>query len=292
MNDQELQRAVSRDGTEIVGRVHGDGPPVVFLSSALGDDTTSWHDVALALSEDHRSLPMSTRGRGASGDHPDHSPQRLLEDVTGFIESIDAPVGLVGHSSSGALALEVASRCRAVSAVAVYEPTLFEFAGDEFATRAAQALGRVGSLAAQGRMREAARAFFTDLAGATPAEMDQLQAAGAVEGAARYIPVVGQEAAAADAIPSSGLPRFVSDLSLLEDIDVPTLVLHGSRSHPFWADVADELLRRIPDAEVRELSGVAHFAPLVAAPLVAAELRRFFSAVVPAPTSVADGGAR
>lgn len=283
MSDQKLQRAVSRDGTEIVGRIHGgDGPPLVFLSSALGDDTTSWHDVALALSEDYRCLPMSTRGRGGSGDHPDHSPQRLVEDVTGFVESIDLPVGLVGHSSSGALALEVASRCPAVSAVAVYEPTLFELAGEEFAARAAQALGRVGALGSQGRMREAALAFFTDLAGATPAEMDQLLRSGAVEQAARYIPVAGQEAAAADPIPPAGLPRFVRDLSVLDEVAVPALVLHGSRSHAFWADVADELVRRIPHAELRELAGVAHFAPLVAAPVVAAELRRFFGAVVPA----------
>jgi len=34
-------------------------------------------------------------GRGLSANHPDHSPKRLVEDITAFVDSIGEPVGLV-----------------------------------------------------------------------------------------------------------------------------------------------------------------------------------------------------
>lgn len=256
MSTDRIHRTISADETEIARRIHGQGPPLVFVSSALGDDTTSWVTVVPLLSDQFSCYLMNTRGRGLSDDSPDHSRERLVEDIAAFVDSIDAPVGLVGHSSAGALALEAAARCAGVSAVAVYEPTLLEFANAGFATSVLEALGRVRSLAEQGRVVEAATTFFTDVVSSPDDELEALVHAGAPQRAAAYVPTLLDEAAQS--------PPGLSDPGVLEDITVPVLVLTGARTGDFWHDPSRELDRRLARPDIRTVDGVAHFAPLVA----------------------------
>lgn len=270
MSTDRIHRTVSADGTEISGRVHGHGPPVVFISSALGDDTTSWAALLPMLSDQFTCYLMSTRGRGLSDDNPDHSRERLLEDITAFVDSVDAPVGLVGHSSAGALALEAAARCAAVSAVAVYEPTLLEFASEDFAVSIVEALGRVRSLTEQDRLEEAAMAFFTNVVTSPDDELEMLVQAGAPQLAASYVSMLLDEAAQS--------PPGLSDPEVLDRVTVPVLVLTGSRTRDFWHGVAGELARRLAHPDTRTVDDVAHFAPVVAPNSLAGDLTQFFEA--------------
>jgi pimeloyl-ACP methyl ester carboxylesterase len=269
MNEERIHRAVSADGTLLAGRAYGQGPPIVFISSALGDDTTSWAAILPFLTQRHTCYAMSTRGRGLSADHPDHSSDRLLEDITAFVESIGSPVGLVGHSSAGALALDAAARSENVAAVATYEPTLFEFASQELATSVGEAAERMVGLVEQDRMLDAIMVFLREVAPATEEELETLAAVGALELLATYLPVLLQEVA------QSGLPG-VRELGILTKIAVPVLVLYGARTHPFWVGVACALQDRLKRPHVREVPGVAHFAPLVAPGPLAGEFTRFF----------------
>jgi dienelactone hydrolase len=113
-----------------------------------------------------------------SADHPERSSDRLLENITAFIDSIGAPVGLVGHSSAGALALDAAARSKNVAAVATYEPTLFEFASQEFATSVGEAAERMISIVEQDRMLDAIMVFLQEIAPTTEKELETLAAAG------------------------------------------------------------------------------------------------------------------
>lgn len=270
MSTDRIHRTVSHDGTEIAGRVHGQGPPLVFIASALGDDRTSWAELVPMLSDRFTCHVMSTRGRGLSDDSPDHSRERLLEDITAFVDSIDAPVGLVGHSSAGALALEAAAHCAAVSAVAVYEPTLLEFASEDLATSIVEALGRVRSLAEQDRLVEAATAFFTDVVTSPDDELEMLVQAGAPQRAAGHVSMLLDEAAQS--------PPGLSDPEVLDHVTVPVLVLTGSRTRDFWHGVSGELARRLAHPDTRTVDDVAHFAPVVAPDRLAGEFTQFFEA--------------
>jgi hypothetical protein len=58
----------------------------------------------------------------------------------------------------------VAARCPEVSAIALYEPTLMEFADERFMSSVFEGLGRVGEMAEQGRCTEGVTTFFTDVA--------------------------------------------------------------------------------------------------------------------------------
>ena len=93
------------DGATIGATVHGDGPPLVFLQGVIGDGDSDWDLLLPHLTNRFTCHLPSIRGRGPSGDHPDLSPGRVLEDFLTYVESIGEPTGLTGWSGGGAWAL-------------------------------------------------------------------------------------------------------------------------------------------------------------------------------------------
>lgn len=276
MADEKVHGTRSPDGTKIGGRVQGEGPPIVFVHGGLGDDD-SWRFIVPFLERRFTCYAMSTRGRGLSSDKPDHSWERLVEDVQAFVESIDEPVGLVGHSSGGALALEATARTDAVSSLALFEPTVFELGADmRAAARDEQGFARIRELAEQGRLADAAQVFLEDIALANDAEMEAVAAAGGYDIMAPNVPPALEEVA------QSG-PPHLSDPTLPERMTVMALILRGTATHPFYTTVAQRVAERLPTVEVRDLEGVGHLGPIVAPELVAGEFGSFFTDTL-APT--------
>ena len=76
------------------------------------------------LSERFTCFLLSTRGRSQSGDHTDHSRERHYEDIATFIDGIGEPAAPLGYSSVATWSLGVASRCPALTGMALYEPAL------------------------------------------------------------------------------------------------------------------------------------------------------------------------
>ena len=146
-----VQVAISADGTEIVGRVRGQGPPLVLVHGALGDGEVAYEALVPHLADRFTCYTPSTRGRGLSGDNPDHSPPRLQEDVTAFVDSIGEPVCLVGWSGSGAWVLGAAADSDSVAAVAIYEPGVIGVGGEDDIAR----FGRRDAAGGRGGCRRA-----------------------------------------------------------------------------------------------------------------------------------------
>jgi pimeloyl-ACP methyl ester carboxylesterase len=279
--DQDpIHRAISRDGTEITARVRGHGPPVVLLPAGPGDSELSWRHVVPFLSEHCTCYLLETRGRGESADHPDHSPNRLVEDVVACAESIGEPVGLVGWGS--ALSARVAARDDgAVFAVAAYELGAGEVMSEEGGNRMGEVFAGVGKLVAEGRLVDAARAFIEgsdviyseeDLSTGAPLEF--------WEAAASRLPLFLQESKQAA---GSGQPGATSP-SELGKITMPVLLLHGDRSSQWFTDSVQHVARHLPDATVRQIPGAAHFGPYTHPRAVAEEMARFFTAPPPSPS--------
>jgi pimeloyl-ACP methyl ester carboxylesterase len=275
MNDNRIHRATSDDGTEIVARVRGQGPPVALLPAGPGDSELSWRHVVPFLSEQCTCYLLETRGRGESADHPDHSPDRLVEDVVAVAESIGEPVGLVGWGS--ALAARVAARNgAAVFAVAFYELGAGEVMSEESGRRMGEVFAVVGKLAAEGQLVDAARAFIEgsdviyseeDLASGAPAEF--------WEAAASRLPLFLQESKQAA---GSGQPGPTSPPELGK-ITVPVLLLRGDRTSQWFSDSVQHVAEHVADARVRQIPGAAHFGPYTHPGAVADELIRFFAGV-------------
>jgi len=64
---------------------------------------------------------MDRRGRGDSGDRPEYAIEREFEDVATVVNSLDAPVLLLGHSIGAVCALEAAMRTDMLAGLVLYE---------------------------------------------------------------------------------------------------------------------------------------------------------------------------
>ena len=159
MTYERFHRAISADGTEIVGRVRGRGPALVLVHGAIGDGDIAWEGLLPHLADRFTCYMPSMRGRGLSSDDPDHSPPRMEEDVTAFVDSIGMPVYLFGWSGGGPWVLGAAERARSLSAVATYEPALASLMSDRDRARTSATMEQVGMAAAGGRLVDAVRTF-------------------------------------------------------------------------------------------------------------------------------------
>jgi pimeloyl-ACP methyl ester carboxylesterase len=274
MNTERIHTTVSADGTEIVGHVVGEGPPIVLLPAGPGDSQTCWQFVVPYLSERFTCYLVNTRGRGLSADAPDHAPGRLVEDIVAFAESIGERVGLVGWGDS-LWALVAAEGPPPVSAVAAYEPGADEVISEEIATRFADAFARIEDLAADKRLDAAAQTFIEasdliygeeELDGGMPQAFWRASA----PNLPLFLQEMGQLAEAAE--PSPTAP------SVLTKITAPLLLLHGTQSRRWFRSSLRHVAGYVAGSDIQAIEGAAHFGPHTHPEAVADALARFFSA--------------
>jgi pimeloyl-ACP methyl ester carboxylesterase len=275
MPEDRILRAVSADGTEIAGRVRGQGPALVLVHGGIGDGDTAWRALLPYLTDRFTCYLPSTRGRGLSSDSPDHSPPRLEEDVTAFVECIAEPVSLVGWSGSGAWVLGAAAHSDSVAAVAAYEPFVVPVMRHDDLANTSATMEQVGMAAADGRLVDAVRTFVawicTDAEIAALAETDFYERwAGCIPPMLRF---VQQDA-------SHQGPRS-TDPDLLRRIAAPVLIMRGQQTKlsAFIADAARHVGQHASDPHVSELPGVGHFAPVINPEPIARELISFFDSI-------------
>jgi pimeloyl-ACP methyl ester carboxylesterase len=282
MTAERVHRAASADGTEIGGRVEGDGPPLVLVHSAPHDGDIAWEAMLPHLTGRFTCYLPSLRGVGLSGDNPDHSPPRLEEDVNSFVDSIGEPVALVGFSTSGPLVLGAAIHSAAVAAVGVYDLLVGSVMQQEDLAGLGAMLEQMSAAAADGRLVEAARTSHRH--SATDDEFAALEAnylggeyfqrcAPIVPAALQWV----QQGAAYDG-PLSADPELLAQLA------VPVLVLRGRETLPWLGTVLanseQHAAHHLADLHVREpLPGLGHYAPLLAPERIARELIAFFELV-------------
>ena len=89
---------------------HGHGQPVV-CTHGVGDDSSTWHEVALRLADDgFKVTTWDLRGHGASDGFDDYSRDAALADLEEIVraDGFRVPTLLVGHSLGGYLSLALA----------------------------------------------------------------------------------------------------------------------------------------------------------------------------------------
>jgi pimeloyl-ACP methyl ester carboxylesterase len=274
MNEQRIHRAVSADGTEIAGRVMGEGPALVLVHGGIGHGDLAWEAMLPHLTDRFTCYLPSTRGRGLSGDHPDHSPPRLVEDITAFVDSIGEPVRLVAWSGSGPWCLGAAAQSASVIAVVAYEPVV-PGAGDDDMPRLGAALGQAGMAVADGRLVDAVRAFTAGIC--TDDEIAALETTTFFERWAGAVPALLNDLGQDNDYEG---PRSI-DPAALEQVRVPVQVLRGEQTllASLWGESTAHIARHVLDTYIRELPAVGHFAPVVAPELVAEGVISFLESV-------------
>jgi pimeloyl-ACP methyl ester carboxylesterase len=274
MPSDRFHRAVSADGTEIAGRVHGQGPPLVLFHGAPHDGDLACEALVPHLADRFTCYLPSWRGRGLSADSEDHTSPRHEEDATAFVDSIGGPVHVVGWSAGVMTALGAAVNSGAVTAVALYEPTVISVMQEDDLADLGATFQEVGAAAADGRFADAARAFHRFVA-----NDDELGALGAdyYERSGTAFPSLLRTVQASQSYegPQSTDPEAMARIS------VPVLLLRGqqTRRTTFYTDTERYVAEYVADPHVRELPGIGHFAPCLAPEPVAEALVSFFGSV-------------
>jgi pimeloyl-ACP methyl ester carboxylesterase len=272
MSEQRTHYVTTTDGVAIGGAVHGQGPPLVFVHGMMSDGDGDWQALLPHLTGRFTCYLPSYRGRGLSGDHPDLSPGRMVEDIIAYVDSIEAPSGLVGWSSGAYLAVTVAAaQSDAVDAVAPFEPGVLRLMDEQEQAALGDAVTRMGELAAEGSLTAAVRAFagwpFND------EEIAMAEDAGYFEAAGRYVPNLLNLLQQWEEYQGS----TPDDPAVLGATSTPVLVLHGADTKPFLTASARYVAEHVPNARIQEIPGAGHAAPLTHPEALAEALTEFFS---------------
>jgi pimeloyl-ACP methyl ester carboxylesterase len=258
------QFVTSEDGTKIAYEKAGRGQAVILVLGAL-NSRKSGASLAKLLGSRFNVVSYDRRGRGDSTDTAPYSPQREVEDLQALIDAVGGPVGLYGHSSGGALALEAAIKLRKqVRKVAVYE---VPYSTDNNASRAAKKYCRtLRKLLASGRNGDAVALFIRSV-GVSDKQIQSMRRMPMWRGLERLAPTLAFDSEVLGE--GHTLPT-----ALLSRVTTPTLVMHGGAGAPSMRDAARAIRKAIPKAQLRTLAGQTHgVRPKALAPV----LQEFFS---------------
>ncbi len=268
MTAETIHRTVSADGTEVAGRVVGQGPPLVLLHGSLYSGETAFDGLLPHLTDRYTCFLPSTRGRGLSAEADEYRPERLLEDVTAYVDSIGQPVPVFGWSQGGMLALGAAASSDAVSSVIAYEPAVLEEFDEEFMDGFTDTMEHMALEVEQGRPAEAARMFLGLML--NDDEFEAFVAEGLHEVAAPCVPADLREFEDLDPDGPS-----LTDPDLLATITVPVLLLQGDRTPAVFERGNRHVVEHAPTAENRIIPGAGHGGPGLVPEPVARQLISF-----------------
>lgn len=236
----------SQDGVRIAYWSSGDGPPLLLVHGAMSDHRR-WRIVP-QLAEHRTVHAMDRRGRGGSGDGPEWSLDREVDDVVTLVEALadeaGHPVDLLGHSLGGLLALRAAARTGAVHRLVLYEPAVDEPAQD------AQLLDRMRALLDAGRPDDVVVLMMREVVLMPAHEIEAMQA----------MPTWHTRVEAAPTLPRELATDLVADPTEVAAVTAPTLVMRGSDSPAPVRDACTRLAAALPSATTVAISGQQHVA--------------------------------
>jgi pimeloyl-ACP methyl ester carboxylesterase len=239
----------------------GEGTPVVFVHGAISDHRV-WLPLKDAIADERRFVAYDQRYYGTAewdAVPQDFSPDVHADDLIAFVEGLgDGPVNLVTWSYSGDVGTRAAlKRPDLFRAMVHYEPAIGSYLDG------VPGAGRVTS----------------DLFAKFGPEITAMQADQLEDSALRFIEAVfdlpeGGAAEEPEPWPSvwrengHTVPVYVKQkpgdevtCPELEGLNIPTLVIVGSDSHPRFAMMGERMVQCQPQAMLARLDGVNHDGP-------------------------------
>jgi pimeloyl-ACP methyl ester carboxylesterase len=264
-----LRHVTAPDGVRIACEVSGQGPPLVLVHGA---GSARWGFAALRpqLEDRFTVIAIDRRGRGDSTDADGYAVEREFDDVAAVFREARALAGddstdggpyLFGHSYGGLVSAATASRLSELPRLVLYEPPMGGVLAD------GATIARWESLIAAGDLDTAVREFLHDVGGYTQEEIEEFAASPVWELRKQVVPTVPRELRAED--------RYAIGRAGLAELEIPVLMLVGSRS-PEWATRSTTAYAEaLPDVTVHTLEGQGHGGSVSAPELVAEEVVRF-----------------
>ncbi|HXU86485.1 MAG TPA: alpha/beta hydrolase [Verrucomicrobiae bacterium] len=252
----------SKDGTKIAVDVLGSGPAIVLVSGGSVDRGSN-AGLAEVLKGDFTVHNYDRRGRGDSGDTLPYAVEREIEDIEAVIAAAGGSAHLYGSSSGAGLALEAAAAGASVDRLILWEPP---YNLDPAGRPPADSVEQLDRMVAEGRRGDAATFFMVDMV-RMPAEFAAF---------ARTQPWWPAQEAIAHTLAYDA--RVMGDYSVptatAARVTVPTLILTGGASFPFFRPTAEAVVAAMPDARSAVLPDQEHNVdPAILGPAIAAFLK-------------------
>jgi len=118
-----MNRAISRDGTQI-GYVQSGSGPALLLVHGTTASHQRWSAITPRFEDSFTVYAMDRRGRGGSSDGAEYDLVREAEDIVAVIEAINEPVFLLGHSYGANCCLEAVLLTDKIRRLILYEPDI------------------------------------------------------------------------------------------------------------------------------------------------------------------------
>ncbi|MBI5276294.1 MAG: alpha/beta hydrolase [Burkholderiales bacterium] len=264
-----MGQLTSADGTRIGYEQGGSGPPLVLVHGTSAG-AGRWAKVLPQLQSRFTVYAMDRRGRGGSGDTPPYAMEREFEDVAAVVESIGAPVDLLGHSFGAICSIEAARRVRNLRRLVLYEPPMpVPGATSGPGVRASEDLQRLQDRLDASDREGVLEIFFRDMNGMPEAQFE----------AFRQLPEWRSRVAAAHTLPREvgAVQAYRFDASAFTALQVPVLLMLGGESPPYFGSAIDMIARALPQAQRVTLAGQRHVAMDTAPALFADSVLSFLS---------------
>lgn len=251
MMTHTMHRVTSRDGTQIAYWKSGQGPPLVLVHGATVDHT-NWQAL-LPYLEPHVTVhAMDRRGRGGSGDVPDHDVAREFEDVAAVVDAVaqngGSAVDVLGHSYGGECALGAAALTASICRLVLYEgwPSPDREVLDWYRKVAQQ----LQPLLLAGDREEALEAFYRQIVNVSDEELVAVKAH----------PTWRARVAAVHTSIRELRAGTIFDPERAARITVPVLMLVGGDTPDALRHEPETVAAALPDARLEVLEGQQHIA--------------------------------
>lgn len=260
-----MNKVTSKDGTSIAFDRLGEGPAVILVTGALGVRAPSGHQqLADLLAPNFTVINYDRRGRGDSSDTLPYAVEREIEDLEALIDDAGGAAFVYGISSGAALALEAANHLPTkIQKLALYEPPFI--IDDNRAPLPDDYVPRLYKFLAENRRGDAIELFMTAAINLPEEYLGPMRSSpmwAEMEKVAHTLPYDGT--VMGDRMSGKPLPttRWAA-------VTMPTLVMHGGESEPFFGNTARTLADLLPDAEHHIVVGQDHnIAPKALAPVL------------------------
>jgi pimeloyl-ACP methyl ester carboxylesterase len=249
-------------GVQLVGRASGEGPGIAFVYGAMMEQT-GWARL-LPYLPGHTAYTYDRRGRGESSDAPEFSVEAEVQELRAFLDALQGPVDLFGHSSGALLALEAAVQGAPVRRLVLYEPVLPAVREPKVP---AGLPGRIKALVAAGDRDVAMVAFMREGMWLPEAEIERARTSERWHDQLRFVETAAYDVAIAreyELMPER-LARLVQ----------PVLLLAGSESPAWMQEGVRQFAMALPDARVEVLRSQGHTAMFTAPDLLAQHVTAF-----------------
>ena len=259
-----METIISRDGTPIAFERRGAGRALVLVHGTVADHT-HWRGLLPELARGFTVCALDRRGRGRSGDAPPYDLRRELEDVAAVAEAAGGAVDLLGHSFGAICALEAARQVKGLRRLVLYEPPIL--LDDAVRAQALEAAAVMEERIRKGRREEALLLFLSEHARMTMPEIERMCSR----------PGWGARLAMAHTVPRelAGVGSWRLEPDRFASLRVPTLLLLGGDSPPFYREAVLALQSALPEATLAVLPGQRHAAVSAAPALFLREVVRF-----------------